>query len=81
MSLTYKVHNIAGTAFSIPYSNVAQVIEANPYDKMRGVNQYIQLLNGTLYVVGTPRLIVAETNSQMLKTEVGAVNPLDQSEP
>jgi hypothetical protein len=81
MSLTYKVHNITGTAFSIPYSNVAQVIEANPYDKMRGVKQYIQLLNGTLYVVGTPTLSVTESNKQLIAQEVGAVNPLDQSEP
>lgn len=72
MSTAYKVHGIDGTAYTILFANVSQVIEANPYDKMRGVNQYIQLLNGTL--IGTTNLRVTETNKQMLEREAGVAS-------
>jgi translation elongation factor EF-4 len=72
MATAYKVHGIDGTAYTIPYDNVSQVIEANPYDKMRGVRQYIQLLNGTL--VGTTSLSIVENNKTMLQNEVGVAS-------
>jgi len=72
MSAAYIVHNLAGTSITIPLNNISQIIEANPYDKARGIHQYIQLINGTIY--GGTTLLVTEGNRTMINREVGVAS-------
>jgi len=66
-SIAYYFHDNAGTAYTVPYANVAQIVEASPAEKARGVRQRLQLLSTGAWIE------VRDSNRMLIANETSTV--------
>lgn len=66
-SIAYYFHDNAGTAYTIPYADVAQIVPAGPNERARGVLQRLQRRSTGAWIE------VRETSPQLIDNETSTV--------